>query len=97
MILIDGQRSWTAWASFRSVHAAGHLDVGKQQFDIGARFEDRERIVGIDGFNGGEAGVLDHIHRAHAQQHLVFDHKNGGKNGGLTLQAMVPGTFIWSQ
>ena len=79
------------------IHAPRHLDVREQQFDIRAGFEDRQRIVGVDGFNGGKARVLDHIHRAHAQQHLVFDNQNGAKNGRLTRKPWLPGTFIWSQ
>jgi hypothetical protein len=61
------------------IDAARHLDVGKQQFDVGSGFEDRQRIVGIGCFNGVKAGVLDDIHRAHAQQHLVFDDEDGGR------------------
>jgi len=33
-------------------------------------------------FDGGKPRVLDHIQRAHAQQHLIFDNQNGAKNGG---------------
>ena len=44
--LVDGV------GELEAVHASGHLDVGEQQFDVGAGFEDRQRIVGIDGFNG---------------------------------------------
>ncbi len=66
------------------IHAAGHLDIRKQQLNVGAGFEDRKRIVGIDGFNSRKPGVLDHIHRAHAKQHFIFDNKNGAKNGRLT-------------
>ena len=49
--------------------------------DVGAGFQDRQRVVGIDGFNGGKARVLDDIDRAHAQHHFVFDDQNGGKSG----------------
>jgi hypothetical protein len=36
-----------------AIYAPGHLDVRKQKFDIGAGFEDGERIVGIYCLNGG--------------------------------------------
>ena len=52
-----------------------------RKFDVGAGFQDRQRVVGIDGFDRGKARVLDDIHRAHAQHHLVFDHQNGAKSG----------------
>ncbi len=65
-----------------AVDASGHLDVGKQKFDVGAGFEDGERVVGIGCFDRGVSGVLDDIHRSHAQQHLVFDDQNGGRNDG---------------
>ena len=45
-------------------------------------FQNSQRVVGIDGFNGGKPRILDDIHRAHAQHHLVFDNKNVGKSGG---------------
>ena len=65
----------------------------KQQLDVGAGFEDRERIVGIYGFDRGEPGVLHHIHRAHAQQHLVFDNQDGAKTPA-GLHARSP-TMLW--
>ena len=63
---------------FQSVHAAGHLNVRKQQRDVGARLENGKRFVGIDGLHRRESGILDKIDGPHAQHHLVLDHKNVG-------------------
>jgi hypothetical protein len=60
----------------QSVHAAGHLDVGKEQRDVRARFENGKRFVGIDGFNRREPGILNDVDRAHAQNHLVLHYKD---------------------
>ena len=65
------------------VHAARHLDVGKQQRDVRARFENGKRLVGVDGFDRREAGILDDVDGAHAQHHLVFDDKDVRHRIGL--------------
>ena len=57
----------------QSVHAARHLNVRKKQRDVGTRFENGERLLGVDRFDSRESGVLDNIDRAHSQHHLVFD------------------------
>ena len=77
-------------SELEGIHTPRHLDVRKQKFDIGAGFKDRQRIVGIDGFDGGETGVLDHIHRPHTQHHFVFDNQNGAKNGRLGRNHRCP-------
>jgi hypothetical protein len=56
-----------------AIHRAGHLDVGKQQCDVGARLENGDRFVGVDGFDRGEACVLDNVHGPHAEDHLIFN------------------------
>jgi hypothetical protein len=71
-------------SEFQAIDAAGHLDIGEQQFDVGTGFEDRQRVIGIDGFNRRKSGVLDHVDRAHAQHHFVFNNKNGAESGRLT-------------
>ena len=63
------------------VHRAGHLDIGEQQRDIGAGFQDAHGLVSVDGLDGVETGVLDDIDRAHAQNHLVLDDQDVGCRG----------------
>ena len=78
---------------FQSVHAAGHLYVGKQQRDVRARFEDGKRFVGVDGFNRRKSGILDNVDRTHAQHHsssttrTFFEDPPEGSDGigGLTF------------
>jgi hypothetical protein len=49
-----------------AIHAAGHLNVRKQQLDIRAGFKNGERLVGVHRFDSSEPRVLDDIHRAHS-------------------------------
>jgi hypothetical protein len=35
----------------QAIHWAGHLDVGKDDSDVQAGFEDRNRLIGIGGFD----------------------------------------------
>ena len=83
-------------SELEAVDASRHLDVGEQQLDIRAQLQNSKRVVGIDGFDGCEPGILDDIHRAHAQHHFVFDNKNVGWSGGDAWSHDCPGTFIWS-
>jgi hypothetical protein len=69
---VDGVRQ------FQAIHTPGHLNIREQKIDIRARFENGEGFVGVHGFYRGEARVLHDVHRAHAQQHLVFDDENLG-------------------
>jgi hypothetical protein len=46
--------------------AAGHLDVGKQQFYVRTALENSERGIGIDCFNRSEPCILNEVYRAHA-------------------------------
>ena len=55
------------------IDAAGHLDIGKQQVDVRTCFENGQRLIGVDGLDRGKSGILDDIHGAHAQHHLVFN------------------------
>ena len=57
----------------QAIHAAGHLNIGKQQRDVRAGFQNGNRLVGIDGFDGMEPGILHDVDGAHAQHHLVLD------------------------
>jgi hypothetical protein len=65
--LMDGEREPQA------AHAARHLNIGKQQHDIGPGLQDGERFVGVSGLDRDKTGILDQIDRAHPQQHFVFD------------------------
>ena len=80
MILIGGQRSCTAVRKSEAVHAAGHLDVGEQQHDVGSGFQDCDGLVGIDRLDRRVTGVFHHIDRAHAKQHFVLDDENDRGN-----------------
>ena len=57
------------------------------------RFQDGERVVGIDRFDRGEPCILHDIDRAHPQHHLVFDNQNGREEAAVTPGAMVAGHF----
>jgi hypothetical protein len=46
--------------------------------NVGARFEDGNRFVGIAGFDNVETGVADHFHSVHAQHKFILDDKNDG-------------------
>ena len=50
---------------FQPIHRAGHLDVGEQEFDVRAGFQQCECVVRVNGLQRREAGILDHIHCAH--------------------------------
>ena len=60
----------------QAVHAAGHLNIGEQQRDVRAGLKNGDCLVGIDGFDGVEPGILYDVDRTHAQQHLVLDDKD---------------------
>jgi hypothetical protein len=70
-------------SQLEAIHTAGHLNVRKQKFDIRAGFKDLERLVGVHRFDSGEPGVLDNVHGAHAQHHLVFDNEDFGRHRSL--------------
>ena len=65
----------------QAIHGAGHLDIGKYDVNVGARFEDGNRFVGITGFDDVETGVADHFRRVHPQHKFIFDDKNDGPPG----------------
>ena len=82
MILMAGQRSCTAWASFNPSMLPG-IWMSENKRDVRARFENGQRLVGVDGFDRVEAGILDDVDGAQAQHHLVFDDKNVRHRIGL--------------
>ena len=57
----------------QSVHAARHLDVGKQQGNVRTGFQDGKRLVGVHGFDPGKPGILHDVDRFHPEHHLIFD------------------------
>ena len=76
MILMDGQRSCTAWASFKPSMLPGiwMSENSSEMSERDSRID--KRLVGVDGFDRRESGILDDVDRAHAQHHLVFDDKD---------------------
>ena len=73
------------------VHAARHLDIGEQQGDVVAQFEDLNGFVGADGLDRHEPGILDDVDGAHPQDHLVFDDQDDrrGVSGGAIINSSV--------
>ena len=67
MILIGGQRSRTACASFSPSCAAGHVDVGEQQSNVRAGFQNGHGFVGIVCQERRKSGSLDDISREQLQ------------------------------
>ena len=65
----------------QAIHGAGHLDIGKYDVNVGARFEYGNCFVGITGFDNVETGVAYHFRRVHAQHKFIFDDKNDGPPG----------------
>ena len=61
---------------FQPVHAAGHVDVGEKQGDIGPRFQQDNRFVGVLGLNRNEPGFLDDFDGKHPQQRFILHHKD---------------------
>ena len=58
------------------IHTAGHLNIREQEVDIRAELKNGQRLVGVQRFDRNEPGVLDDVHRAHAQHHLILDDEN---------------------
>ena len=63
-------------SQLQAVHASGHLNIGKQQRYVRAGLEDGQCLVGVNGFNRAEPGILHDVNGTHAQKHLVFDDKD---------------------
>jgi hypothetical protein len=57
----------------QAIHGTRHLDVGKDDVNVRARFEYGNRFVGVRGLDNIEAGVTDHFRGVHSQQKVVFD------------------------
>ncbi len=59
MILIEGQRSWTAWASFNPSMLPG-IWMSENSSEMSEReLENGKRFVSIDGLHSREPGILD--------------------------------------
>jgi len=51
----------------------GHLDIRKDNVDVGIRFEDFEGIVSVVGFNSLKARILDDRDGALSDQVIIFN------------------------
>ena len=68
-----GQRSCTAWASFRPSMLPG-IWISVNSSDMSERDSRMESASSaLTASTGSESGILDDIDGAHAQHHLVFD------------------------
>jgi hypothetical protein len=68
--LIGGQRSRT--------NRAMHLDIGKDDVDIGTRFQDGDGLVRVGRLDDFEARAFDRLSGTQPQQEFVFhdqDHR----------------------
>jgi hypothetical protein len=65
----------------QAINRAGHLDISKDDVNVRARFENRNRFVSITSFDNVETGVADHFRHVHSQQKFIFDDKNDGPLG----------------
>jgi hypothetical protein len=72
-ISLLGHRAWTCRARPIPVAGSRHLNVGEEQANVDAGFQQFERSVGILGFNHGKASFLKRVGSDHAQKRIVFD------------------------
>jgi hypothetical protein len=61
---------------FQPVHTAGHIDVGEKQRDIGPRFQQDNRFVGIPGLYRDKPRFLDDFDGKHPQQRFILHDKD---------------------
>ncbi len=61
---------------FQSVHAAGHIDVRKQQPDVWNVFQDGNCFVGVGRLMYIETFFGQMIHKVEAKEGLIFDDKD---------------------
>jgi hypothetical protein len=66
-----------------AVHAAGHLNIGEQQRYVRAGFENGDSLIGVDGLDRAEAGILDDVDGTHAQHHLILNNQDVGHLGRI--------------
>ena len=63
-----------AFGKIQSIHGTRHVDVRKQDLHvIGARFQNRQRNIGIGSLKNMKAGILQIVSRCHAHKRLVLD------------------------
>src|SRR5438067_5963882 len=68
-------------SQFHSVHRTRYVKVRKYDPNVSAGFEDRDRVVGVDGLDYVVPGSLDHLSRIHADQKFILDDKDNGTHG----------------
>jgi hypothetical protein len=63
---------------FQPIHRSRHLDIGKDDVDIGTRFQDGDGLVRIGRLDDFEACAFDRLSGIQPQQEFVFydqDHR----------------------
>jgi hypothetical protein len=64
------------FGELQAIHGTGHLNVGKNDVNVQARFENRNRFVGVASFDHVKTCIANYICRVHPQQKFVVDDKN---------------------
>ncbi len=62
---------------FNTVHASGHIDIGKQKLHVFVLLEQRECLIRALGLEDREPGLFKDVDSVHANEHVVFHHENG--------------------
>ncbi len=63
----------------QSVHGARHIDIREENLHVvGARFQNRQRDIGIGSFKNMKAGILQIVGGCHAHKRLIFNQQNDG-------------------
>ncbi len=55
-----------------AVHAAWHVDIGKEHADVGPRLQDFQCLVGPTGLDCTKTRIFDHIDCHHAQEWIIL-------------------------
>jgi hypothetical protein len=66
------------FSEFEPVHAAGHIDVGKEQAHIVVLLQHCDSLIGATGVDDAESGVLENIASVHTDERIVFDDEYEG-------------------
>ena len=93
MILMEGQRSCTAWASFNPSMLPG-IWMSENSSEMSERDSRMESASSaLTASNSREPGILDDVDGAHAQHHLVF-HDKDVRWRTPDLMTWTPDTFL---
>jgi len=60
----------------KAVHRSRHLNVGEQNRYCRRRFQQSDRLIGINSLQDCEAEIADHISRIHAHQRFILNYQN---------------------